>query len=109
MDMLILFLFIIGFFAFVFSKRTAYKTTGRTTGVIVEIKREKGPDGSSPYSNQMMTGSSMYRPFIRYNWQGEEYVAESLAAYSVCEMIVGDEVEILVNDVNRESVVIVKK
>lgn len=56
-----------------------------------------------------MTGSSMYRPFIRYNWQGEEYVAESLAAYSVCDMIVGDEVEILVNDVNRESVVIVKK
>lgn len=109
MDILIMLLAIIGFFLFVFSKRTAYKTTGRTTGVCVDIKTEDGPDGSNPHVNQMVGASEvMYRPYIRYVWQGSEYIAKSLSAYSVKNINIGDEVEILVNDVNRESVIIIK-
>ena len=108
MDILILFLIIIIFFLFVFSKRTAYKTTGRTRGVCVDIKIEEGPDGTNPHNNQMMGASAtMYRPYIRYSWQGKEYIAKSLSAYSIKKIDVGDKVEILVNDVNRESVKIV--
>lgn len=108
MDILIIFLVIIGFFLFVFSKRTAYKTTGKTKGVCIDIKTEEGPDGANPHNKQMMGASKiMYRPYIRYSWQGKEYIAKSLSAYSIKKVDIGDEVEVLVNDVNRESVIIV--
>lgn len=95
-------------FGFIFLKGNAFKSEGQTQGICVEVKVEFNNNDGSPYNEQLRgSNSRMYRPYIRYNWQGKEYVAKSFRAYSQAKVFPGDKLEIMVSVSDKEVVKIV--
>lgn len=102
-------LFIAGILAVIYMKWIRYRAIGQAEGICVEVKTEYGDSGSTPYNRQMRgRDSRMYRPYIKYSWEGREYVARSIAAYGQAKIFPGDRVRILVNGEDKEMVKIVK-
>lgn len=101
--------FIAGVLIVIYMKWIRYKAIGQAEGVCVEVKTEYGDPGSTPYKRQMRgRDSRMYRPYIKYSWEGREYVAKSFGAYSQAKIFPGDRVRVLVNGEGKELVKIVR-
>ncbi len=80
---------------------------GGADGRGVRGGKDRASNGS-PYNRQLRgRDSRMYRPYIRYSWEGREYVARSVAAYGRAKIFPGDRVRVLVNDEDRELVKII--
>lgn len=109
MTILIILLVIAGACAFLYFKGMRFKAVGKTVGTCAEVRVETDIPNGSPY-NQQLRGrdSRMYRPYIRYEWEGREYIAKSFASYAQAKIFPGDKVNILVNADNKELVKIIK-
>ena len=110
MDFVIIILVIILFFLFISESRYLYRPTGRTRGVCTEVRTEIVQRNKSPRNRQLRgIDARRYIPYVKYQIDGVEYIAKSEAAFSQAKIFPGDEVEILINDINRQSVKIVKR
>lgn len=109
--MLILIVVLILIIAFIVYNKRQFKSIGNTKGICVEVKNELTDPYYSDSSDNAVRGGDrrMYRPYIKYEWQGIEYVAKSYKAYSKADIFPKDEVEIEVNDLNKEVVKIVRR
>ena len=79
-----------------------YKSIGTTVGVCVEVKTEFS-DFSGMRDMQDKDPRS-YRPYIKYTWQGREYIAESFFSYGTAKYFPGDTVTVAVNDKDKSIV-----
>ena len=106
---IIIILVVLGFFIFI--NKNAYKSIGKTVGLCVEVKTELTDSYYNDSTDNAVSGSDrrMYRPYIKYEWQGKEYIAKSFSAYSQANIFPKDEVEIEVNDENKEIVKIIRR
>lgn len=101
-------LVVAGFLIIILKGKSKYKPTGRIKGVCIEVKIEQADVRSTAHNGQMRgKDSRRYRPYIKYQIGGEEYIAKSETAFTQPKYFPGDEVEIMINDENRESVKIV--
>ncbi len=109
MPVIVIILLIAGVCFVIYKKGIQYKAIGKTEWVCVEVRTETDTPTGSP-RNQQLRGrdARMYRPYIRYQWEGQEYIAKSFAAYSQAGIFPGDRVEVLVNAENKELVKIVR-
>lgn len=102
-------LFIAGVSAAVYVKYLRYPTVGQAEGVCVEVRTEYGRTDTGSGSRQMRgCDSRMYRPYVKYVWEGREYVAKSVCAYSQAKIFPGDRVRVLVNGGDKGLVKIVR-
>lgn len=86
-----------------------YKSAGTAEGVCTEVKTEFGEKRSSAYSHQMHgVDNRMYRPYVKYTWEGREYVSKSFAAYSTAKYFPGDRVLVAVHDGDKDIVKILR-
>lgn len=94
--------------AVIYMKWIRFRSVGQAEGICVEVKTECEASSGSPYNRQLRgRDSRMYRPYIRYSWEGREYVARSVAAYSQAKIFPGDRVRVLVSAEDKELVKIV--
>lgn len=108
LEVFLVLLVIAAVLAFIYMKWIRYRAVGQTEGVCVEVKTECEASNGSPYNRQLRgRDSRMYRPYIRYSWEGREYVARSVAAYGRAKIFPGDRVRVLVNDEDRELVKVI--
>lgn len=100
--------FVATVFYIVFVKGNSYKSIGKTMGICVEVKVEYDDNDGSPYNEQMRgMDNRMYRPYIQYQWEGKEYIAESYVAYGQAKFFPGDKIQILVNESDKNIVKII--
>lgn len=93
---------------FIVVQANHFKAEGQTVGICVEVKTEVEKDDGSPYNEQLRgMDSRMYRPYIKYTWNGTEYLAKSYAAYSNAKIFPGDRVNIQVSRSDKSVVKII--
>lgn len=103
------FLIVILFVVFmVWGSRPMYKVTAKTEGVVEEVRVETDRRVHTSGAAAWGANRRAYRPYIRYDYEGRSYVGRSEQAFGRAKFFPGDKVTVGVNDVNRESVRILK-
>lgn len=106
---LIPFLIIILFAAFlIWGSRPVYRVTARTEGVVEEVRVETDRKVHTSGAAAWGANRKAYRPYVRYSYEGRSYVGRSEQAFGRARFFPGDKVTVGVNDVNRESVRILR-
>lgn len=100
-------LLIILIFTYIFWKQLRYIPTGKTTGICIKVEttinniHREYEDGH--------TDNRMYRPIIKYTYNGQIYIAQSIVNYYNPIYFPGDKVKILINNRNKQIVKILSK
>ena len=103
------FLIIILFAAFViWGSRPMYKVMAKTEGIVEEVRVETDRKVHTSGAASWGANRKSYRPYIRYSYEGRSYVGRSEQAFGRAIFFPGDKVTVGVNDVNRESVRILR-
>lgn len=92
----------------IWGSRPLYRVTARTEGIIEEVRLETDRRVHTSGAAAWGANRKSYRPYIRYSYEGRSYVARSEQAFARARFFPGDRVTVGVNDVNRESVRILK-
>ncbi|MCM1057519.1 MAG: hypothetical protein NC517_07930 [Firmicutes bacterium] len=95
-------------YAVVWGSGPVHKVTAKTQGIVEEVRVETDRKVHTSGAADWGVNRKTYRPYIRYSYEGRSYVGRSEQAFSRAKFFPGDVVTIGVNDVDRESVRILK-
>lgn len=106
---LIPFFIVILFAAFVvWGSRPMYRVTAKTEGIVEEVRVETDHSIHTSGGANWGANRKAYRLYVRYRHEGRTYVGRSEQAFGTAKYAPGDRVTVGVNDVNRESVRILR-
>lgn len=92
----------------VWGSRPVYRITARAEGVVEEVRVETDCKVHTSGAAAWGANRKSYRPYVRYSYEGRSYVGRSERTFARAKYFPGDRVTIGVNDVNRESVRILR-
>lgn len=96
--------------AFVIYHILKYKNIDETTGICVDVKVELLKQRESPFNYRLRgMDNRMYRYYIKYTYEGVEYIAKSYRSYQVPKVMVNDRVRVFINKDDKYIVDIINK